>query len=78
MLILAKIPKREIKDSKLTKVDGNTEEMLFLHRDINNHTVVYSEPNETVNKGEYQLTSIEGDDTYIVISILSKTLKIDN
>ena len=45
---------------------------------IDKYTVICSEPNEIVIKGEYQLTSIEGDDTYIVTSILSKKLKFDN
>ena len=78
MFTLATIPKGEIKEAKLTKIDGNKEEIIFLHCDIDKYTVICSEPNEIVIKGEYQLTSIEGDDTYIVISILSKTLKIDN
>ena len=78
MFTLATIPKGEIKEAKLTKIDGNKEEIIFLHCDIDKYTVICSEPNEIVIKGEYQLTSIEGDDTYIVTSILSKKLKFDN
>ena len=78
MFTLATIPKGEIKEAKLTKIDGNKEEIIYIHCDIDKYTVIFSEPNEIVIKGEYQLTSIEGDDTYIVTSILSKKLKFDN
>ena len=62
VITLENIPKGEIREAKLTKIDDNKTEIVFLQCDIDEYKVFCSKPNEDAIKGEYQLTSIEGDD----------------